>query len=553
MLGAFLQFMLITSLMNHSHFFSPAHQAMRMIALLTIIICGASLPSRASSSRDLLHKEMDNLKAAIKSIPDYRAAKERSITDMKGRLLHIPESDHKKRSLALLEIGYDYRTYSADSAVVYFSKAEKEAIASGDELMIIRTKIGTLSGLSAAGFFPEACQLINEIESHQIPCEAKAELFVAGGRLYTYMYNYVGAEAPLADTYRNKYMEYDDSLLQVLPSNSIIYRFLRAERLVEQGHYPEARKALEVLLKEVPQKDNIYGKTAYQMAEVYNRQGDPEGYAAYLAKAAVSDIQGCVNEGWALPVLASWLYEKGDIEDAYSYINISLSDAMSGNARMRTVSLARMFPAIDTAYQSRLRSSRTKLFIWASIGFIFAITSIIMLVILWKQVKRRRAAMKKLAETAMLQESYLGNFVALCSSYSARLDDCQKLVVRKLASGQTDELMKAMKSGKFSDKTEDFHGIIDKTLLALYPDFVDEVNALLRPEERMEKRKDTLPAELRIYALYRLGVNESSKIASILQYSANTVYAYRNKMRNKAINRDTFEADISQIGRQNEH
>lgn len=520
------------------------------IILLTIFIAASPLTASASSSSKLLDREMRNLKATIKDMAKFRNIKEKRIDSLQAKVAQLPASNHLERSRTYLSLGYEYRTYIADSAINYFTKAESEARLSGDETTIVKARVGTLSGLSAAGIFPEACTLIKDIESKPVPHDAKADLFMAGGRLYTYMYNYLGPDAPYSNEYRTKYMEYDDSLLSVLPPQSTSYRFLRAERLVEQGNYPAAKKALDILLAEIPQNDNIYGKAAYQMAEVYNRQGDTDGYAAYLAKAAISDLQGCVNEGWALPVLATWLYEKGNLEDAYSFINISLADAMNGNVRMRTVSVARLFPSIDHAYQGELRSSRTKLFVWAAIGSILGIASIVMLVFLWHQIKRRRDAHRKLAETARVQEAYLGNLVSLCSSYSSRLSDCQKLVIRKLAAGQTDDLVKTLKSGKFSDKTEKFHGIIDKTLLELYPNFMEEVNLLLRPEERLEAKKDSLPPELRIYALIRLGVEESSRIASILQYSTNTVYAYRNKMRNKAINRDSFESDIAKIGRQ---
>ena len=78
---------------------------------------------------------------------------------------------------------------------------------------------------------------------------------------------------------------------------------------------------------------------------------------------------------------------------------------------------------------------------------------------------------------------------------------------------------------------------------------MEDLNTLLRPEEKIEvKSPNTLTPELRIYAFVKLGIEESTRIAQILHYSTNTVYTYRNKMRNKAINRDTFDADVTQLG-----
>ena len=45
----------------------------------------------------------------------------------------------------------------------------------------------------------------------------------------------------------------------------------------------------------------------------------------------------------------------------------------------------------------------------------------------------------------------------------------------------------------------------------------------------------------------RLGIDDSARIAQILNYSINTIYTYRNKLKNRAINRDTFENDVMHI------
>ena len=108
-------------------------------------------------------------------------------------------------------------------------------------------------------------------------------------------------------------------------------------------------------------------------------------------------------------------------------------------------------------------------------------------------------------------------------------------------------------SGKFVDEdNDDVFKIFDHAFLDIYPDFITHINMLLRPEEQIVvKNPGTLTPELRIYALVKLGVNESNRIAQILHYSTNTVYAYRNRMRNKAISRDSFDSDVLKIGSDN--
>jgi len=72
---------------------------------------------------------------------------------------------------------------------------------------------------------------------------------------------------------------------------------------------------------------------------------------------------------------------------------------------------------------------------------------------------------------------------------------------------------------------------------------------LLKPDERIELRDgELLNTDLRILAFMRLGVDESTRIAQVLNYSVNTIYSYRNRLKNRAVNRENFENDIMKIG-----
>ena len=62
------------------------------------------------------------------------------------------------------------------------------------------------------------------------------------------------------------------------------------------------------------------------------------------------------------------------------------------------------------------------------------------------------------------------------------------------------------------------------------------------------KEGELLNTDLRILAFMRLGIEDSSRIARVLNYSLNTIYAYRNRMKARAIDRETFEKDVMNIG-----
>lgn len=97
-------------------------------------------------------------------------------------------------------------------------------------------------------------------------------------------------------------------------------------------------------------------------------------------------------------------------------------------------------------------------------------------------------------------------------------------------------------------QSKNFYDTFDDAFLHIYPNFVDDVNDLLHENEKITlKPNEKLNTDLRILAFMRLGVTDSSKIAEVLNYSLNTIYTYRNKLKNRAINRDTFEKDVMNI------
>ena len=164
-----------------------------------------------------------------------------------------------------------------------------------------------------------------------------------------------------------------------------------------------------------------------------------------------------------------------------------------------------------------------------------------------KKVKTTRQHLK---EANSIKEEYIGHFLDLCSIYMDRLDNFCKIVTRKITAGQIDELVQMAKSSKFAENQhKQFYDNFDGTFLHIYPNFIEEFNNLLLPEERIViKEAGHLNTELRIFAFLRMGVEDSTKIANFLHYSVNTIYTYRNKMKNKAIDREHFEENVMKIG-----
>jgi DNA-binding NarL/FixJ family response regulator len=89
----------------------------------------------------------------------------------------------------------------------------------------------------------------------------------------------------------------------------------------------------------------------------------------------------------------------------------------------------------------------------------------------------------------------------------------------------------------------------DETFLKLFPNFVERFNLLFDEADRkMPPNDHSLTSEMRIFALIRLGINDSERIAKFLDYSVHTVNTYKTRIKNRSTaENDKFESLIMQI------
>jgi hypothetical protein len=173
-----------------------------------------------------------------------------------------------------------------------------------------------------------------------------------------------------------------------------------------------------------------------------------------------------------------------------------------------------------------------------------------LLILIRREIRQMATLQQSLKKANHTKEIYISQFLSLCSIYMDKLNQFCKIANRKISTGKVDDLYKLTKSGKFvEEQSREFYEVFDDAFLHIYPTFVADVNRLLRDDAQIElKEGERLNTDLRILAFIRLGIEESARIAQVLNYSLNTIYSYRNRMKSRAINRDTFEADILRIG-----
>ncbi len=444
-----------------------------------------------------------------------------------------------------------YRSFNTDSALLYSMRAGQVAKLQGDISHIQLSRLIEISSLSTAGLFADARILLDSISTQPMTSEVRLAYWKSARMFYSYQGVYVEGQEYFTHRYRRYCNQYSDSLIQHLPTTDLFRVFLVCERKVAEGQYESAGKELECVISHLSESDNLYAMFSFQLAEVYRHRRDMDNYALWLSRAAAGDIKANVREGLALPTLGTLLYESGYLNEAFTYMNFALEDATRGQARMRMVAIANLMPVIDAAYKEKISASRDQLIVYLMMVLLLLIVSMSLLWVLWRQKAAARESQRRLAVQARAQNTYMGHFIGLCSSYADRFESLVRMVSRKLAAGEVTELQKMIKSGKFAEEREDnFDDMFDKAFLDIYPDFVTRFNALLKSDEQLTLRPGgLLTTELRIYALVRLGVDESQRIAQILHCSVSTVYSYRNRMRNRAIDRDGFEQAVRDMGR----
>jgi hypothetical protein len=158
---------------------------------------------------------------------------------------------------------------------------------------------------------------------------------------------------------------------------------------------------------------------------------------------------------------------------------------------------------------------------------------------------------RQISRADAVKEEYIVQFLEGLSSQISTIRTEDNRFRNLLKQGKADQLLKELSISGRSEKARDsFYQTFDSTFLGLYPNFVEQFNALLKEEARIHPPKGRLTTELRIFALIRLGVDDSKEIARILDYSVSTIYNNKVSVKNAALeDRDGFEDRVKMIGK----
>lgn len=496
-----------------------------------------------------------SLDEAIEAHRHYVAVREGRIARLKRQ---VPDTDTANLSFFRWngEIYKEYKAYICDSAIHYLRVNLDWAERYDRQDAALETRLELAHLMASAGMYEEAAELLRQTDKASLPTHLMPDYYNACHKLYTELSFYT-----LDDSFKKHYQalatHYDDSLMQVLLPSSPLYLERRETREAAAGHSDEALSINDTRLAHAKPNTPEYALVTYQRSLLYRRLGNREEEKRYLALSALTDIRLSITDHASLWNLAELLYEEGDMEHAYRYIRFSWDETNRYNARSRSLQTAGILSLIDLTYQAmrEKQNDRLRLYLWLISALIVLL--VVAVGFIYRQMQRLSAARNKLEHaneqlqlSNNIKEEYVGRFMNLCSVYINRLDAYRRMVNKKISAGQMEELLKMVRSREVLDTgLKELYDNFDTAFLHLFPDFVDKFNDLLQPEERIVLRKgELLNTELRIFALIRLGIDDSSQIAEFLRYSVNTIYNYRAKVKNKArISREDFEIRLMQI------
>lgn len=452
-----------------------------------------------------------------------------------------------RRDDLIRRLAEKYSGYNNDSALHYYSLGMKRHGADAAQRLPFALGMATLMPLS--GFFGRAIELYDSINTDGLTPLQMAEYYDAGRQMYSYMSAFAARDPRYRREYGDKALELQRKLLEVLPPQSLEYKFNLGEYYFNTGHYGKSRALLEYVIENAPVTHPLRARAAHHLSSMARKRGDDNAYTYYLAQSAMADISAATREVASLQELGANLYTRGDIDRSYYYIKEALASAVECGAPLRMIESAQGLPIIEQAYTKQIEAKRHTINVIVGILIMVVIVLVITMVILNHKMHRLRVLESNLRRANQIKEVYISQFLNLCSIYMDKLNQFCKIANRKITAGKVDDLYRLTKSGKFvEEQSKEFYDVFDHAFLHLYPNFVEQVNALLRPDAQIVlKEGEMLNTDLRILAFMRLGIEESPRIAQVLNYSLNTIYAYRNRTKARAINRDTFEDDVMNI------
>ncbi len=540
-----------------------------ILLLITVAACRGG-----GDGHDGQYAQLD---AEIARSPQYVAAKEARLANMR---LVAAKASGKARERALFALYGEYSSYKSDSAIHCLNECAALAAARGDKATGQRCRALLAMQYSVIGAFAEATTLLSALQQEQLSDSARADYYLACNHVYGELgFANTGTEGQLGNHYFKLAARYRDSVFATMPPDCEAVLLRRETMLSAADSLDAAFKVNDRRLAKCRPGSHEYGVVAYYRFLLYRQKGDMASARRWIMRSALCDVRQATMDQASLWILADMLVRDGDTRRAWSYINFSWQAATTFGTRIRSWQISPVLASIDRARQTELHSANVRLAVAVAVVALVAVVLVALLFYVDRQKSlvtqarnslrqanaslellngqlnqanaRLKAANTDLNESNRLKEEYIGHFLGACSTYIDKMEKMRLTANRMLRSRKYHELLEVTSdTGARDREMEELYSNFDDIFLHLFPNFVADLNSLLRDDCQIKLADPSrLTAIVRVFALIRLGIDDSAKIAEFLHYALNTIYNYRARLRNGARGeRADFEARVKRLG-----
>ena len=533
-----------------------------VILLITILVCSCGQTVRPDRSTREMLQELDGYVQARGMYVVKKQAELEALTRLARET-----KDRSRRFDMEMEVARQYFSFSFDSTQAYLKHCQQLA---GTDIQRLNEASVLLGHLYAkAGNYMEAYTLLYEqIDTTTLSEAQKRDYLLA---LYDFSRDLGGNSGMVEKLSIPPFTPYRERLLGMLPEQSEEWRVLLRDKFMDEERLASADSVAGILLSNLRQEDRSYAVHAFYRAEIAEKNGWQEERLRWLVKSAESDIINAVKDYASLTMVAQHVLPV-DVEHSFRYLRVAQEDALLYNAKLRPWQISRFLMSVEDAYMKK--QDQINKMIYVLLG-LFAVLALALSFSTWflvnrsKKLSRLRKKLEstnarleeanlalntlnlQLSRADQVKEEYILSFLRGLSDQIVFFRSEENHFRGLLKQGKADELLKELSINSRSEKArERFYETFDKTVLGMYPHFVEEFNALLQEDARLSPPKGRLTTELRVFALIRLGVEDSKQIAAILDYSVSTIYNYKVSVKNASLgDRDHFEEAVKRLGK----
>jgi len=489
--------------------------------------------------------------------------------DALGKLARSTRDPLRRYELEM-NVAREFFPFSFDSTQVYLKHCQELAQdVLGDQDLYNEASVQLGHLYAKAGSYLEASQLLyGGVDTTTFSPSLMAEYI---WDLYDFSKDLAGNSGMVEKLSIPPDSSFRPRLYQLLPKDSDRWRSVLRDDFMDRGNLASADSVNRLLLATVKPEDRNFAIFAFFQSEIENLRGNQPERMAWLIRSAECDIVNAVKDYASLTMVAQNILPL-DVDRSFRYLRMAQEDAVLYNAKLRPWQISRFLIEVESAYSVR-QDRQNKMGIISSIllAVLVLVLSLItyFLVVRSRKLSRMQKALadsnvqlaaaneelsvlnRQISKADKVKDAYIMDFLQGLSEQVALIRSQDNRFRNLLKQGKSDQLFRELAISERSEKAlEDFYRKFDETFLALYPDFVDQFNALLQEDARIVPPPGRLTTELRIFALIRLGVDDSKKIATMLDYSVSTIYNYKVSVKNAALgDRDKFEERVKMIGK----